>query len=173
MNYRNCLKPAKFQKTGAENRDLEPVSEPLGIWMSGAERWSGMGSGEENGIGQIRKGGKGIGRLAVALAVAYVVTAVALFGIAFVMLKLQPDTKTTELLILAVYVLSCFAGGWYAGHLAGRRKFLQGLLVGLLYFGLLFLISGMGERELQSDLAGGGLACLLCAAGGMLGGMLA
>ena len=69
--------------------------------------------------------------------------------------------------------LSCFAGGWYAGKRAGKRKFLQGLLVGILYFALLFLISGMGEREIQSDLASGGLACLLCAAGGMLGGMLA
>lgn len=132
-----------------------------------------MGTGAENGIGQIRKGGKGIGRLAVALIVAYLVTALALFGIAFVMLKLQPDAGATELLTLAVYAVSCFAGGWYAGRRTGRRKFLQGLLVGLLYFGLLFLISGMGEREIQSDLAGGGLACLLCAAGGMFGGMLA
>ena len=132
-----------------------------------------METGAENGIGQIKKGGKGIGRLAVALVVAYLITVLALFGISFVMLKLQPDTGTTELLILAVYVLSCFAGGWYAGRRAGQRKFLQGLFVGLLYFVLLFLISGMGEREIQSDLASGGLACLLCAAGGMLGGMLA
>ena len=108
-----------------------------------------------------------------ALIVAYVITVLALFGIAFVMLKLEPDAGTTELLILAVYVLSCFAGGWYAGRRAGQRKFLQGLLVGVLYFAILFLISGMGEREIQSDLASGGLACLLCAAGGMLGGMLA
>ena len=132
-----------------------------------------METGAENGIGQIKKGGKGIGRLAVALVVAYLITVLALFGISFVMLKLQPDTGTTELLILAVYVLSCFAGGWYAGRRAGQRKFLQGLFVGLLYFVLLFLISGMGEREIQSDLASGELACLLCAAGGMLGGMLA
>ena len=57
-----------------------------------------------------------------ALIVAYVITVLALFGIAFVMLKLQPDAGTTELLILAVYVLSCFAGGWYAGRRAGQRK---------------------------------------------------
>ncbi|MDD6662684.1 MAG: TIGR04086 family membrane protein [Lachnospiraceae bacterium] len=132
-----------------------------------------MGTDMETGIGQVRKSGKGIGRLAAALVVSYLITVLALFGIVFVMLKLQPDTGTTELLILAVYVLSCFAGGWYAGRRAGRRKFLQGLLVGLLYFALLFLISGMGEREIQSDLAAGALACLLCAAGGMLGGMLA
>ena len=85
-----------------------------------------------------------------ALIVAYVITVLALFGIAFVMLKLQPDAGTTELLILAVYVLSCFAGGWYAGRRAGQRKFLQGLLVGVLYFAVLFLISGMGEREIWS-----------------------
>lgn len=59
-----------------------------------------MGTGVESGIGQLRKGGKGIGRFAVALIVAYVITVLALFGIAFVMLKLQPDAGTTELLTL-------------------------------------------------------------------------
>lgn len=98
-----------------------------------------------------------------ALIVAYVITVLALFGIAFVMLKLQPDAGTTELLILAVYVLSCFAGGWYAGRRAGQRKFLQGLLVGVLYFAVLFLISGMGEREIQSDLASGRTWHAFCA----------
>lgn len=111
----------------------------------------------ESGIGQLRKGGKGIGRFAVALIVAYVITVLALFGIAFVMLKLQPDAGTTELLILAVYVLSCFAGGWYAGRRAGQRKFLQGLLVGVLYFAILFLISGMGERRFSQIWPAGGL----------------
>ena len=142
-------------------------------YTSGAERGKNMGTGAENGMEQIRKSGKGIGRFAAALVISYIITTAALFGIALVMLKLQPDAGTTELLILAVYVLSCFAGGWYAGRRSGRRKFLQGLAVGLLYFGLLFLISGMGEREIQSDLASGGLACLLCVAGGILGGMLA
>ena len=58
---------------------------------SGCRKVKNMGTGVENGIGQLRKGGKGIGRFAVALIVAYVITVLALFGIAFVMLKLQPD----------------------------------------------------------------------------------
>ena len=39
------------------------------------------------GSGQLRKGGKGIGRFAVALIVAYAIAVLALFGIAFVMLE--------------------------------------------------------------------------------------
>ena len=53
------------------------------------------------------------------------------------------------------------------------REFKNNFKKGTIAFAILFLISGMGEREIQSDLASGGLACLLCAAGGMLGGMLA
>lgn len=132
-----------------------------------------MGIGIKNSAKQAGEVGRKIRRLAVSLVAAYSMTALALLGMGVIMLKLQPDTKLTEVLILGVYVLSCFAGGWYAGRKTERRKFLQGLFVGLLYFCLLFLISGMGKREIQSDLLSGGFACLLCAAGGMLGGMLA
>ena len=132
-----------------------------------------MGNGIKNSAKQAGEVGRKIRRFAVSLVAAYSMTALALLGMGVIMLKLQPDTKLTEVLILGVYVLSCFAGGWYTGRKTERRKFLQGLFVGLLYFCLLFLISGMGEREIQSDLLSGGFACLLCAAGGMLGGMLA
>lgn len=116
--------------------------------------------------------GKMAGVLLRALIFSYLMTTAALLILAFAMLKLQPDGRTAELAILAVYVLSCFAGGWYAGRKAGRRKFLQGLLVGILYFVLLFLISGLGDRAVQSDLVQGALAFVLCAFGGMLGGMV-
>lgn len=129
-----------------------------------------MGTGK--GIGTRRLGGIGT-ELVTALAAAYLVTVLALFGMAAVMLKAEPDVKTMELIILGIYFLSCFAGGWCAGRKAGQRKFLHGLVTGLLYFAVLFAVSNLGERELQSDLLRGGLSCLLCAAGGMFGGMLA
>ena len=87
---------------------------------SGCRKVKNMGTGVENGIGQLRKGGKGIGRFAVALIVAYVITVLALFGIAFVMLKLQPDAGTTELLILGVYALSMFCRRLVRGK-TGRK----------------------------------------------------
>ncbi len=115
---------------------------------------------------------KGAGRILRALVLEYLVTVIVLLVLAFVMLKLQPDAGKVELLILAVYALSCLVGGWYAGHHAGQKKFLHGLAAGLLYFLLLFLISGLGEQGIQSEPAQTLLAGLLCAAGGMLGGMI-
>lgn len=145
--------------------------------MIGAENAYRYRAGKsENGgvqMAQNQGNGKGVTKIICAVVAAYVLTALLLFGLAFGMQKWQLDVKTAELLILFIYVLSCFAGGWYAGRKTERKKFLQGLLTGILYFVLLFLLSGLSDREIQSDLLQGILAFFVCAAGGMLGGMLA
>ncbi len=107
------------------------------------------------------------------LVIAALFTVAALLILAFISLKLEPDARKMEIGILITYVAACFAGGWYCGHKAGRRKFLWGLLLGALYFLLLFAVSGMGERDLQSDLLQSLTSLLACAAGGMLGGIVA
>lgn len=120
---------------------------------------------------------RGRGRMAAAmvrgLILACLVTAVILLILAFVVLKLRPDAGKTEIGILVTYVLSCFAGGWYGGRKAEKKKFLWGLLLGTLYFLLLFAVSGTGDRAVQSDLLQSVTALALCAGGGMLGGMAA
>jgi len=78
--------------------------------------------------------GKTIGRAVLALVVAFLTTIILLLGFAFLLLKLQLDAGKTELGILVIYVLSCFAGGWYCGRKAAQRKFLWGFLTGILYF---------------------------------------
>lgn len=117
--------------------------------------------------------GKTAAQLLKGLLLAGIVTAAVLFLLAFVMLKVQPVAEKMELCILCTYVLACFAGGLYCGHRAGRRKFLWGLLLGILYFVLLFLLSGMGDRSVQSGLLQSLTAFIVCACGGMLGGMAA
>lgn len=119
----------------------------------------------------------GRGRTAAALLpglmISCLATVVILLVMAFVMLKLQPGTSAVETCILVTYAVSCFFGGWYCGRKAVRRKFLWGLLSGVLYFLLLFLVSGMGDRAVQSGLVQSLTALVICAGGGMLGGMLA
>ena len=122
---------------------------------------------------QLRKRGKTATGMLVGLVLACLATTVILLILAFVMLKLQPETGVIETAILVTYALSCLVGGWYCGRKMERRKFLWGLLLGALYFLLLFLVSGMGDRTLQSSLLQGLTAFLICAGGGMLGGMLA
>ena len=59
------------------------------------------------------------------------------------------------------------------GKLTGNRKFLWGLLAGCLYFVLLVLISLGVYHSFQSEMSGMLTTFLLCAGGGMLGGMIA
>ena len=59
------------------------------------------------------------------------------------------------------------------GKLTGNRKFLWGLLTGCMYFILLILISLGVYHSFQSEISGMITTLLLCAGGGMLGGMIA
>ncbi len=117
--------------------------------------------------------GRTAGILLRALALAGVVSMALLLLLAFVMLKLQPETEQIERGILFVYALSGFAGGWYSGRKMGRRKYLWGLAVGALYFVLLFAVSGMSDTKTGPELARSLAALAICAGGGMLGGMAA
>lgn len=118
----------------------------------------------------------GAGRMAKnvmkALLTAYVVTAVFLFILAFVLLKIQPDAQKTGIAILACYVISCLAGGRVCGKHAEKRKFLWGLLSGVLYFVLLLAASELREQAIPVRTTQMLTAFFLCACSGMAGGML-
>lgn len=107
------------------------------------------------------------------LVLAGLVSMASLLILAFVMLKVQPDTEILEWGILFVYALSCFLGGLYSGRSIGRKKYLWGLAVGGLYFVLLFAVSGMSSQEAQIEPVRSLTALILCCVGGMLGGMVA
>ena len=106
-----------------------------------------------------------------ALLASYIVTALLLLLLTFLLYKFGLDGKKVEIGILIVYLVSAFIGGMIAGKLAGTRRFLWGTLIGILYFALLLMISIGVYRTIQ-----GGSSMLvsfaLCVAGGMLGGML-
>ena len=105
------------------------------------------------------------------LLVSYVVTTVLLLLMTFLLYNFDLGEQEVKLGIMAVYVVSTFAGGFLLGKLVKVRRFLWGLILGCLYFLLLILISIGVYRTVQ---AGENLilAFGLCAAGGMLGGMV-
>ena len=74
--------------------------------------------------------------------------------------------------IVTGILISSFSGGFVMGKLSGNRKFLWGLVTGTLYFALLIIISLGLYRSVQSDLMNLATTFLLCAGGGMLGGMV-
>lgn len=107
-----------------------------------------------------------------ALTASYVVTGLLLLLLTLLVYKLGLDEEKVTAGIAAIYALSTFVGGIVIGKLSKMRKFLWGLTVGLLYFGLLLLISFGIYRTLQGSGTNILTSFLLCAAGGMAGGMI-
>ena len=108
-----------------------------------------------------------------ALLASYIVTGILLFILTFLLYKFNLDEQMVTAGIIVIYVLSTFAAGFIMGKLKKSRKFIWGLGMGLLYFLLLFGISFGVYRSFDGNAVSVLSTFLLCAGGGMLGGMLA
>lgn len=107
-----------------------------------------------------------------ALLCAYILTGVLLLLLTGLLYKLNLDEGKVTAGIIGIYVLSTFAGGFAIGKMSGERKFLWGLVVGTLYFTLLLLVSVGLYHSLQGNVSDIMTIYIVCAGGGMLGGML-
>ena len=107
-----------------------------------------------------------------ALLAAYITTGILLLLLAFLLYKFALPEGFITGSVIVVYVLSTFLGGLFAGKLMKVRRFFWGLLTGNLYFALRFLITLGVQHTLESSAANILTTLLLCAGGGMLGGML-
>ena len=119
---------------------------------------------------------KADGRISVdmlkALLCAYIMTGILLLILTLLLYKAGLSEENINAGIILTYVISTFSGGFVIGKLIGVKKFLWGLLLGVLYFVLLMLISLGIYHSLQSDVVNLVTTFLLCAGGGMLGGMM-
>ena len=114
----------------------------------------------------------GVMRIFQALLVSYIITGILLLVLAVLLYKLNLDKGKVTAGITGIYVVSAFAGGLLIGKLQKVRKFIWGLMLGILYFLLLVLVSFGVYHTLQGDVMQIVTTLVLCAAGGMLGGML-
>ena len=69
-------------------------------------------------------------------------------------------------------MLSTFVGGFIIGKLMKVRRFFWGLSLGVVYFALLLLITLGVYKGLNGDGANLITTFILCAGGGMAGGMI-
>ena len=114
----------------------------------------------------------GVMRIFQALLVSYIITGILLLVLAVLLYKLNLDKGKVTAGITGIYVVSAFAVGFLIGKLQKVRKFIWGLMLGILYFLLLVLVSFGVYHTLQGDVMQIVTTLVLCAAGGMLGGML-
>lgn len=105
------------------------------------------------------------------LIIAYAMTFLLLMLLAFLMYKCRWNGQTVDVGIALIYLLSAaFAGFVLGGHVPCKR-FLWGCVAGLVYALILVgiaIILNKGFDALAAQVMG---PVLLCAAGGMIGGM--
>ena len=108
----------------------------------------------------------------VSLLFAYAVTGAALALLAFFMYRFQLEEGPVTAALTAVYVLSCFLGGFLAGRVVRRDRYLWGVLTGLAYVLLLLAVSVSVRGHWDISLIHLITVFLMCLGGGALGGML-
>lgn len=102
----------------------------------------------------------------------YAVTGVFLLFLAFLLFQFDLGETPIAAGIMAVYVLSCLLGGFMAGKIMRKEKYLWGLLLGLFYYLLLMTVSVIVRGKPDMSILHAITTCLLCVCGGTLGGML-
>lgn len=106
------------------------------------------------------------------LLASYIVTGLLLLGLTYLVYQFELSEQTVVVGIIIIYVISTFIGGFIIGKLTRLRKFIWGMIIGAIYFLLLFLISYGVYREFSTNGINILTTIILCIGGGMLGGML-
>ena len=107
-----------------------------------------------------------------ALLAAYVVTGILLIILALALYKFELNEGAVTAGVTAVYLISTFTGGLVVGKLAKVRRFLWGIVLGILYFALLLLVTVGIYRTFHGRSTEILVTFALCAGGGMAGGMI-
>ena len=108
----------------------------------------------------------------VILVTMYIITGMLLLLLAFLMYKMDLGEPVVNGAIIAIYIIAGFFGGFLIGKKAGVKKYLWGLLMGALYYGVLILVGMILHQGLNGEpvhLLSTMVLCLLSAtAGGMI-----
>ncbi len=110
--------------------------------------------------------------LLAALLAAWLLTGAGLLLLSVLMFRFGLEEEKLSIGITILYVAATFLGGSIAGGRSREKKYLWGLLSGLLYFCILFGISIIRKRTGAIPVRDLILTACLCLGGGTLGGML-
>ena len=102
----------------------------------------------------------------------YAVTGIFLLFLAFLLFWFDLGEAPVSAGIVAVYILSCLLGGFMAGRILRKDKYLWGILVGVFYYLLLITVSFGVKGKWDMSLIHAVTTFFMCLGGGALGGML-
>lgn len=110
--------------------------------------------------------------LAVYLFCTILVTFVVLLLLAVLLYKADLSEQIISVGIIATYVISSFVGGFLTGKKMKQKKYLWGLVIGVVYFMIVFIVSVLIKGSFKDVSDSLFTTLILCAGGGMLGGMI-
>ena len=87
--------------------------------------------------------------LLISLLGSWIVTAVLLVLLAAAMMKFQLEEGKISAAVTVIYLGSAFLGGRIAGRRTENKKYLWGLLAGMCYFAVLFLLTLILKRNID------------------------
>lgn len=113
--------------------------------------------------------------LSITVAVMFAISGVLLLLLAFGLYQADLSEAVVKIGVVAIYIVSCFTGGFLIGRWMQDKKYLWGLLTGAIYFILLFVVSlllkqGMGESLFEEPVRIF-TTFVLCSVSAMAGGM--
>ena len=106
------------------------------------------------------------------LLASYIVTGILLLVLTFFMYKFELNEKIVSAAIVGIYVVSTLIGGMIIGKLTKSKRYLWGMVLGIIYFVLLLLITLGVYRTLNGDSVSIVTSLILCAGGVMAGGLI-
>lgn len=106
------------------------------------------------------------------LIVAYAVTGLLLALLAFLVFRFGLSESVTDIVIVAIYVLVTFIGAFITGKAVKERKFVWGMLLGILYILIISIVAIAVGQVFHVASTANMTTVALCVGGGLLGGML-
>lgn len=102
----------------------------------------------------------------------YVLTGILLAILTVLLYQFHLSEGQVSAGIIGIYVVTNFGAGFLLGKLVKEKKYLWGLLLGFLYYLLLFLVSLGIYHSVKNGVSQVVIAFLVCSGSGMLGGMV-
>ncbi len=101
-----------------------------------------------------------------------VLTIFLLFFIAYIVYRFDISDKYMEWLVVLIYIIANFAGGFMIGKITEYRKYLWGALVGITYIVVLLVISFFANKGMSISGAEFVITAISCILPATIGGML-
>ena len=111
-------------------------------------------------------------KFAKSLIISYITTLILLLIFAMIMFYGNVSEKVIGIFVIIIYFVSCLLGGFSIGKSVENKKFLRGLGLGVIYFGIILVITLIGKNSNHGIDSSKIIGLVTSCIGGMIGGMI-